>query len=313
MTRQSDLAIPAGYRYFHAWNEEGRPMKLKYGTCTDPGRQRAKNQDDLLVAQDENLFVVADGMGGHAAGELAAHLCVETISDYYDTTRDQPPAKWPHPPEAGKDPFISRLVTSIQLSHQKILATMRAHPRLQGMGTTVVAAWFASDRVYIAHVGDSRCYRIRDGKLAQLTRDHSLVNALRERFELSPAQKAQADNMSHILVRALGVEDDAYADVDVTVLSPEDGDTFLLCSDGLTDELPDPELLSILDSEDSPGLTASRMIRHANNRGGRDNITAIVVEYKSSFMDVEETLLDDETVDMTTEWFEGEFDETIGA
>ena len=279
-------------------------MKLKYGTCTHPGRRRTANQDDLLVVPDENLLVVADGMGGHAAGELAAHLCVESIKEYFGETWGKPPTAWPQPPAPGKDPFITRLVTSIQLAHQKILSTMQTHPKLKGMGTTVVAAWFAADRIFVAHVGDSRCYRLRDGKLAQLTRDHSLVNALRERFELSPAQEAQAANMTHILVRALGVEEDSYADVDVAVLTPEDGDTFLLCSDGLTDEVQDLDLLSILDSEETPGRAAARMIRSANDEGGRDNITAIVVEYRSTFVDPEETFLDDETVDMTTEWFE---------
>jgi serine/threonine protein phosphatase PrpC len=278
-------------------------MKLKYGTCTHPGRRRKANQDDMLVAANENLFVVADGMGGHAAGELAAHLCVETLGGYFADTHGRPPADWPHPPEPGKDPFITRLGTAIRLAHQKILATMRTHPKLQGMGTTVVAAWFAADRVFIAHVGDSRCYRLRNGKLDQLTRDHSLVNALRERFDLSAAQEAQAANMSHILVRALGVEDDSYADVDIAVLTPEDGDTFLLCSDGLTDEVEDPGLRSILDSEETPGRAAARLIRHANDQGGRDNITAIVVEYESTFVEAEETFLDEETVDMTTEWF----------
>ncbi|MFH1529827.1 MAG: PP2C family serine/threonine-protein phosphatase [Pseudomonadota bacterium] len=279
-------------------------MKLKYGTCTHPGRRRKANQDDLLIEPEENLFVVADGMGGHAAGELAAHLCVESVKRYYEETHGRPPATWPHPPEPGKDPYITRLVTAIQLAHQKILATMKTHPKLKGMGTTVVAAWFAADRIFIAHVGDSRCYRLRKGELAQLTRDHSLVNALRERFELSPAQEAQAAHMTHILVRALGVEDDAYADVDIAVLTPEDGDTFLLCSDGLTDEVQDPDLQSILGSEDTPGRAAAHMIRRANDSGGRDNITAIVVEYRATFMDAEETLLDDETVDMTSEWFE---------
>ena len=284
-------------------------MKLKFGTCTHPGRRRKANQDDMLVSQAENLFVVADGMGGHAAGELAAHLCVETIGGYFEDTYNRPPSAWPQPPAPGKDPFITRLVSAIQLAHQKILATMRTHPKLQGMGTTVVAAWFAADRVFIAHVGDSRCYRLRDNKLEQLTRDHSLVNALRERFELSPAQEAQEANMAHILVRALGVEDDAYADVDIAVLTPEDGDTFLLCSDGLTDGVEDPDLRTILGSEDTPGRAAARMIRRANDRGGRDNITAIVVEYESTYVEAEETLLDEETVDMTTEWF-NEPDET---
>ncbi len=279
-------------------------MKLNFGTSTHPGRRRKANQDDLLVDKAENLFVVADGMGGHAAGELAAHICVDTVKKYYEDTRDRPPATWPHPPEPGRDPFISRMITAIQLAHQKILATMQTHPKLRGMGTTVVAAWFAADRVFVAHVGDSRCYRLRGGELAQLTRDHSLVNALRERFELSPAQEAQTANMTHILVRALGVEDDSYADVDVAVLTPEDGDTFLLCSDGLTDEVQDMDLQSILGSQDTPGHAVSRMIRRANEHGGRDNITAIVVEYESTIMDAEETFLDDETVDMTTEWFE---------
>ena len=280
-------------------------MQLRYGTNTHSGRRRGSNQDDLLVLPEENLFVVADGMGGHAAGELAASLCVQTIRESFEATRSRPPTSWPHPPEPGQDPCITRLVTSIQLAHQKILETMRAQPKLRGMGTTVVAAWFTADRVFIAHVGDSRCYRLRGSELTQLTRDHSLVNALKERFELSPAQRAQAEGMSHVLVRALGVEDDVYADVDVTVMTPDSGDTFLLCSDGLTDEVRDPELLSILAQEESPGRAAARLIRRANDLGGRDNITAIVMEFEKVVAEDEDTmLLDEETVDMTTEWFD---------
>ena len=287
-------------------------MKLKYGTCTHPGRRRKANQDDLLVEREENLFVVADGMGGHAAGELAAHLCVDTIKEYFEATRGRPPTSWPHPPEPGQDPYITRIVTSVRLAHQKILGTMKTHPKLQGMGPTVVAIWFAADRVFLAHVGDSRCYRLREGELVQLTKDHSLVNALRDRFELTSKQEAQTANMSHILVRALGVEDDSFADVDIAVITPEDGDTFLLCSDGLTDEVEDPDLKSIMGSGDTPGKSAAQMIRRANDRGGRDNITAIVVEYEGAIVDAEETFLDDETVDMTTEWFEDPAEITKG-
>ncbi len=287
-------------------------MQLRYGTNTHLGRRRTNNQDDLLVLPEENLFVVADGMGGHAAGELASSLCVQTIRESFENTAGRPSASWSHPPEPGQDPYITRLVASIQLAHHKILDTMRTNSKLRGMGTTVVAAWFTAERVFIAHVGDSRCYRLRGNELTQLTRDHSLVNAIKERFELSPAQRTKIEDMSHVLVRALGVEDDAYADVDVTVLTPDSGDTFLLCSDGLTDEVRDPELLSILAREETPGRAAARLIRRANDHGGRDNITAIVMEFEEVGGDDEDTmLLDEETVDMTTEWFDDDPETTL--
>ncbi|MBM4371965.1 MAG: serine/threonine-protein phosphatase [Deltaproteobacteria bacterium] len=286
-------------------------MKLCYGHNSHPGRRRTSNEDKLLVVPEENLFAVADGMGGHAAGELASTLCVDALREWYDLTRGLEPSAWPLPPAAVDDPLSHRLVIGIRRGHERILETMKKHPQLRGMGTTVVASWFVADRVLIAHVGDSRCYRLRGGRIEQLTRDHSLVNALRDRFELNQEQEARARDMSHILVRALGVEDDAYADVDLLVLAPEPHDTFLLCSDGLTDEVRDLELLSILGQEDAPGRAAARLIRRANERGGRDNISAIVVEY-CGVSEGEGPYLDEETVDMTNDWFQ-EPDDAAGA
>jgi serine/threonine protein phosphatase PrpC len=226
---------------------------------THPGLARDHNEDSYAILEDHHLFVIADGMGRHAAGEVASRLCVEAITDAFRTGEFGPPRAPPIPRRAA------RLRGAIMAANDRILAAARETAAYTGMGTTVVAAYFApsNQRVYIAHVGDSRCYRVRRGELTQLTADHTLG-----------AAGIQGSRAS-VLSRALGVEE--TVEVDVAIEGPLPGDVYLLCSDGLSRMVPSEEiratLVSALDLEQATKV----LVDKANQGGGRDNITAILV------------------------------------
>jgi serine/threonine protein phosphatase PrpC len=226
---------------------------------TDPGLKRKHNEDAYAILEDHHLFVIADGMGRHAAGEVASQLCVDAISEAFHSQDFGPPRLPPMPKRA------SRLRGSILVGNDRILASARATPAYAGMGTTVVAAYFSpnNQRVYIAHVGDSRCYRLRGNKLTQLTTDHTLGAA------------GIQGKSAGVLSRAVGVEDDV--EVDVTMESPLHGDIYLLCSDGLSRMVKDEVIQSILEKVKDLDEVNRLLIETANQGGGRDNITAILV------------------------------------
>jgi protein phosphatase len=226
---------------------------------TDPGMKRKHNEDAYAILEDHQLFVIADGMGRHAAGEVASRLCVEAITEAFRTTNFGPPRDPPLPRRAA------RLRGATLLANDRVLAAAQDNDAYAGMGTTVVSAYFSANnqRVYIAHVGDSRCYRLRHKKLTQLTSDHTLGNA------------GIGGNTATLLSRAVGVEPNV--EVDVQVESPLPGDVYLLCSDGLSRMVAADEIESTLLT--TPDLEAATKILTdlANRGGGRDNITVILV------------------------------------
>lgn len=228
---------------------------------TDPGLKRKHNEDAYVILEDHHLFVIADGMGRHAAGEVASQLCVEAISEAFNkgTTSSVPVSLSELPKRA------TQLRDAILLANERILAAAQDNEAYAGMGTTVVGAYFSPNnrRVYIAHVGDSRCYRLRSGKLTQLTTDHTLGAA------------GIVGKSAAVLSRAVGVEDSV--DVDVTMESPIPGDIYLLCSDGLSRMVNNEEMLETLTSVADLESATKRLIDTANARGGRDNITTILV------------------------------------
>jgi protein phosphatase len=231
---------------------------------TDPGLRRSHNEDAYAILEDKKLFVIADGMGKHAAGEVASKLAVDAITDAFRSGVTVDPAVEPKVPQRA-----ARLRAAILEANRKVLATAQDNDRYTGMGTTVVSAYFSpsNQRVYVAHVGDSRCYRLRDDELHQLTMDHTLGAA------------GITGKSSVLLSRAVGVEPNV--DVDVLVESPHVGDIYLLCSDGLSrmveDELIKATLKDTKDLEDATRI----LIAMANEQGGRDNITAILVRVDS--------------------------------
>jgi protein phosphatase len=226
---------------------------------TDPGLKRKHNEDAYAILEDHHLFVIADGMGRHAAGEIASQLCVDAISDSFRSGDFGPPRQPPLPKRA------SRLRGSILVGNDRILAAARENDAYAGMGTTVVSAYFSpnNQRVYIAHVGDSRCYRLRSGKLTQLTQDHTLGAA------------GIQGKSAAVLSRAVGIEENV--EVDVAMESPLPGDIYLLCSDGLSRMVKDEELQDTLEKVKDLEEANRVLIEKANQGGGRDNITAILV------------------------------------
>jgi serine/threonine protein phosphatase PrpC len=226
---------------------------------TDPGLKRKHNEDAYAILEDHHLFVIADGMGRHAAGEIASQLCVDAISESFKNG-DFGPVRTPPLPKRA-----SRLRGSILVGNDRILAAARDNDAYAGMGTTVVSAYFSpnNQRVYIAHVGDSRCYRLRGDKLTQLTTDHTLGAA------------GIQGKSAMVLSRAVGIEENV--EVDVSMESPLPGDIYLLCSDGLSRMVNDEELQITLEKEKDLEQANRVLIDKANQGGGRDNITAILV------------------------------------
>jgi protein phosphatase len=226
---------------------------------TDPGLKRKHNEDAYAILEDHHLFVIADGMGRHAAGEVASQLCVEAISESFRTGDFGPPREPPLPRRASK------LRGAILTANERILAAANDNDAYNGMGTTVVCAYFSQNnqRVYIAHVGDSRCYRLRGSKLVQLTTDHTLGAAGIKGMSAS------------VLSRAVGIEESV--EVDVNMESPLPGDVYLLCSDGLSRMVSAEEIQATLQSASVLEDATKVLIDKANQGGGRDNITAILV------------------------------------
>jgi len=253
-------------------------VQVRIEGATDIGKRRSRNEDSWLVLAGENLVVVADGMGGHGGGDLASQIAVKALRDFFERTGVEAEVTWPHVAMDDElnldDVSASRLVSAIQFAHRCIALEVQRDPKLAGMGTTIVCALFAEGKVYVAHVGDSRCYCLSDGSLWQITDDHTLANHVRKRFEdLSNEQEVRLDSLKHVVVRALGGSDLSDAQVDLTILEPAAGDLFLLCSDGLTGELGDTEIRQILTGGEDLGVMCDTLVERANEAGGRDNIT----------------------------------------
>lgn len=226
---------------------------------TDKGLRRKNNEDSLLVLDSSNLFAVADGMGGYRGGELASRLAIEAIAKACTTKEYEGPAHDDLPREA------SELARAIQMANASIREAATKDPSLNGMGTTVCAARFSPNksRIFIGHVGDSRCYRLRDGVLKAMTADHTMAE-----FGITGPESAH-------LSRAVGIW--PTMPIDIVLGQPQVGDIYLLCSDGLTKMLPDETIGNVLRSEEDPKAAVDRLIFFANSQGGKDNITVIVV------------------------------------
>jgi protein phosphatase len=233
---------------------------LRSGSASDVGRVRAINED--LALESSTLFAVADGMGGHAGGEVASRTAIDVLQS-----------------EFARRPTVEGLVHAIRQANRSVWDRSHADPDLRGMGTTLTAAALVGtddgDRLILANVGDSRTYRFHQGKLSQLSRDHSVAEELVDRGELSKAEAAIHPHR-HILTRALGVAPDV--NVDVWQTTPEAGDRYLLCSDGLTNEVSTRRITSVLAQTTDPQQAADTLVRMANEHGGNDNITVVVLD-----------------------------------
>jgi PPM family protein phosphatase len=247
---------------------------MEFGIGSERGRVRKNNEDSLLVAPEMNLFVVADGMGGLASGEVASHLTVDTIFAHCCEAHCNPSLALIGECVEGVSQISNRLVSSIRLANQVVHQEAGKIGAQQGMGSTVVAVRCEGDRMSVVHVGDSRAYRLRDDCLEQLTPDHSLV-AEQVRQGQMTEREAGDSNLQNILIRALGIDSEVEADVIEELLVK--GDTILLCTDGLTRELSDSQIAAILRRAKDAREAADQLVTFANQAGGRDNITAIVL------------------------------------
>jgi protein phosphatase len=251
-------------------------MRAVAAGLSDVGLQREHNEDSFAVLDEYDLFVVADGMGGHRAGDVASRIATETISEFFRTTANED-VTWPFHFDTNLSEEENRLLTGIRVANRQIFERSTRSREYHGMGTTVVGAMFSpkKQRMYIGHVGDSRCYRVRGGKIRQLTRDHSLINDyLLAMPDLSEEQKNELPK--NVITRALGMQDQVV--VDLQHDDPQPGDTYVLCSDGLSGMVSDDDIELIVASTDDVHAACTRLIERANVRGGEDNITAVLIK-----------------------------------
>lgn len=247
--------------------------KIRFSGVTDVGRVRKHNEDNFLIADDFPLAAVSDGMGGHASGEVASQITVDTLRRYYVDTAAAGAETWPFrmpPLHVERD----RMTVSIKLANTQIYETGKRDPSKKGMGCTVDAIYFSQGRFYIGHVGDSRVYRIRGNQINTLTEDHSLLNDYKRMKQMS-GDEAQNFPHKNVVVRALGLAPQVF--VDILVEEYEVGDIYLLCSDGLCDMLDDATILGTVLRFQSIDTATQTLVQQANEAGGVDNITALVV------------------------------------
>ena len=247
-------------------------LHIKSFGSTDVGLLRTHNEDCFDVNDKYQVYVVADGMGGHNHGEIASQIAVETIRDFIDASVDND-GTLPIGYDANLCQHSNHLKRSIHTAHDHVLRAIREDGSLLGMGTTIVGAMHKEEIVAIAHVGDSRGYRLRNGHLELLTQDHTWVNEQVVAGYLSEEQ-AKSHPLKNVVTRALGGDSDIV--VDVIETRARDGDLFLLCSDGLTTMLSDEEIHERLVADSSLDEIGRRLIHDANARGGFDNVTVVL-------------------------------------
>jgi serine/threonine protein phosphatase PrpC len=255
---------------------EKRPLRIEVAGQTDVGRKRNHNEDNFAMMVEYGLYVVADGMGGHASGEIASRMAVETLRDFFAATADDPERTWPYKMDRSKGYEENRLVTGIKLCNLRIYEQAQKNSRQRGMGTTVAALFAVEDGAYIAHVGDSRVYRVRDDAIEQLTEDHSLLNDYKKMKHLTQEEIANFPH-KNVIVRALGMKDTVK--VDTRFETPRPGDTMVICSDGLSGPVADQRILDIVRGAPDLNSVAVRLVEAANENGGPDNITCLVARW----------------------------------
>jgi serine/threonine protein phosphatase PrpC len=261
------------------------PQLCKYGyeaaAASHRGKVRTANEDSFGICAEDGLFVVCDGMGGAAAGEVASRVAVETMMRSMCRPVRQESSKDTDPGPLGDKTVAEApglLREAVSDANDLVFSQAAKDSRLHGMGTTLVALLALSSRVWVAHVGDSRCYRFRDGALEQLTRDHSLVD---EQVKLGQLTREEADRspLRNVITRAVGSQRSVTAEInEVEIVS---GDLFLLCSDGLTRELPDGRIQTLLGQSEDLDVLCQQLIDSANEAGGRDNVTCVLVRTTS--------------------------------
>jgi len=233
---------------------------------TDPGMVRDNNEDSIIFRPELGLAVLADGMGGHQAGEVASAMAIDLVNQYFENASER----------SGVLNYRDIVSDSITLANSAIFELSKTKPDCAGMGSTVVVAYFDGEKVYVGHVGDSRLYRYRDSELHQVTEDHSLVQELVSRGLLSKEEAIESTN-KNLVTRALGIEESVVIDVADEAWQP--GDVYLLCSDGLNDVIRDTVISEILESyRDNLEQALDALIETVNSNGGPDNVSVILIQ-----------------------------------
>jgi protein phosphatase len=254
--------------------------RVRFAGDTNIGRKRDHNEDSIALPESgERIAIVCDGMGGHASGEVASRLAVELIVDHFTETGKQQVLTWPYKVDRDLRKDVNRMITGVMLANLEIWERSQREARFKGMGTTCVAMYFLDDHMIIGHVGDSRCYRVRGPEMTQMTEDHSLINDYIRMKRVTPEE---AENWPHknVIVRALGMKESVQVDIFTEV--PRVGDTYMLCSDGLTGMLKDDTIQHILMSERDLDRAVDRLITAANEEGGVDNISVVLARIEAA-------------------------------
>jgi serine/threonine protein phosphatase PrpC len=249
-------------------------VRIASGGVTDLGRVRSNNEDCYKIVETLNLYVLSDGMGGEAHGEIASAMAVETVVKHCLDLETNPAATVIGTVQPNWSSFTKRLSTAVHLANRNIFKSAEENPEQHGMGATLTAVWINGAKLSVAHVGDSRAYLLRGGTLLQLTRDHSLVAEQVRRGILTSAEAEESD-MQSVLLRALGAQAEIEVDAEEHTLFPRD--VLLLCSDGLTRMVTEPEIAGTLQVESDLTRAAESLVAMANERGGPDNITVVIV------------------------------------
>jgi serine/threonine protein phosphatase PrpC len=256
---------------------EGEAVQIVSSGLSDVGRVRTNNEDSFRIVEALELFILSDGMGGEAHGEVASAMAVEVIQKYCEAEKEDSGVTVLEAMPENWTTQTRRLRNAVRQANHQIFQSAQKNSEQRGMGATVTAAWLKDARLSIAHVGDSRAYLLRSGNLQQLTNDHSLVAEQVRRGLITP-QQAEESEMQSVLLRALGAHPEVEVDVDEVEVYPRD--VLLMCSDGLTRMVTEPEIAGTLQAETVPEAAAEKLISLANESGGVDNVTVIVVRFE---------------------------------
>jgi PPM family protein phosphatase len=246
--------------------------RVRFSGDTNVGMKRDHNEDSFYLPLNERLAIVADGMGGHASGEVASRMAVDAIVGYFKNTEGEQQLTWPFKVDRGQNHNINRMCMAIKLANQQIFEEAERKAECHGMGTTVVSTLFLDDALIVGHVGDSRLYRVREGAIDQITEDHSLLN---DYVHMKRMSESDIANFPHknVIVRALGMKESI--EVDILVEHPRLGDLYVLCSDGLSGMVSDADIAALAVEEGDLDKLCERLIASANGNGGIDNITVV--------------------------------------
>jgi serine/threonine protein phosphatase PrpC len=251
-------------------------MRLISAGKTDIGRKRDHNEDYYFLNNELGLFIVCDGMGGHAAGEVASKIATETVNLFIESTARDADITWPFEFDETLSLASNRLKAAIRLANQRVISEIKEKTQYRGMGTTIASTIFLDETAHVAHVGDSRIYLLRNDTLRRLTRDHSWIDEQLHQGVITPAE-ARKHPLRNVITRALGSREEVI--VDVKEEKVQDGDIFVLCSDGLTGMVEDEEIETILQKSGRDVEKAcGALIDAANQHGGEDNISVILIQ-----------------------------------